>query len=144
MLDVWNSWESDVNNHIRVVEKKLLPISFNNKDLLMKALMRRAKLEEIQKAKKGLSTDIIENYNLIGSQDGLDTIGDIILDYAIIKRCTKPNSLPREINDAREKYGKIPASRNFQKTTFNFKIGLFGERMNGIRIAGDCLIIQLC
>ena len=115
MLDTWNSWESDVKNHVSFVEEILLPITFNSKDLLIQALMRTAKLGQIQQAKKHLSEDVIKKYSRIGSQDGLDTIGDIVLDYAIIKRCTKPNSSPKEVNDAREKYGKNCNIQQFSK-----------------------------
>lgn len=87
------------------VEYQFLGESFADRDILMRALMRRDKLE------KPLDPNYPELSD-IGYQDGLDTIGDTVLDFMIFDHFidefvqdSEPNALKQKIDQKRKDYG---------------------------------------
>ena len=78
------------------VEKYLLGYSVRNKERLISAIISNALLNE------PVEFDELKN---IPADKSLETIGDYVLDYAIIENFPKKESAtPKEINDFREFY----------------------------------------
>lgn len=74
MTDDWPMSDDDVNNRIKLIEENILRQPFKDKKLLIKALLRRAKINELPKS---------HEFRKIGSQGGLKTIGDAVLNFVI-------------------------------------------------------------
>jgi ribonuclease-3 len=103
-----SSWEQFVTETCSRVEKELLGDEpFKNKEILIRALTRSAALNEAVEH---------EELKAIGHQRSLATLGDSILDYAIIEKFAKKHhGNPGEINALRERYGKNTAIHAFAK-----------------------------
>ena len=109
------TWKDYVKEICVPVENKFLEKRFRNRDLLIRALLRRDKLE------KPLDPDYPELHE-IRFQDGLDTIGDKILDFLIFDyfidefvKDSEPNKLKQKINKKREDYGGNKILQNFSQ-----------------------------
>jgi hypothetical protein len=89
------------------VERYLLGYAVRNKERLVSAILRNAFLNEKVE---------FEQIREIPMDKGLGTIGDYVLDYAIIENIPgKESTTPKEINDFRESYGKNANLHLFSK-----------------------------
>ncbi len=89
------------------VEKYLLGYSVRNKERLISAIISNAFTNE--------KVDF-EQLKKIPMDESLETIGDFVLDYAIVENFPKKeNSTPKEVNDFREFYGNNETLHWFSK-----------------------------
>jgi len=95
------------------VERYLLGFAVRNKERLISAIISNAFLN--------VSVDF-EQLRKIPVDKSLETIGDFVLDYAIIENFPKKQSTsPREINDFREFYGKNETLHRFAKNCIHLQ-----------------------
>jgi ribonuclease-3 len=109
-----STWEQYVAETCGRVEKELLGGEpFKNREILIRSLTRSAVLNEAVE---------YEEMKAIGHQRALATLGDSILDYAIIEKFAKKHhGQPEEINALRERYGKNAAIHAFAKETIKLQ-----------------------
>jgi len=80
------------------IEKYLLGYSVQNKERLISAILRNAFTNE--------PIDFIDRLKEISMDKSLETIGDFVLDYAIIENFPKKErSKPKDVDDYRQFYG---------------------------------------
>jgi ribonuclease III len=92
------SWEHYIDTKCQDVEHGLKIKSFTDRELLIKALTRRAFLNE--------NIDFKEKFEENGDQKGLDTIGDAVIDLIITKEAYDRGIVTRkELTDFWKKYG---------------------------------------
>ncbi len=97
------TWPDYLKEKSSPFEKKFLGEEFKERTILVRALTRNAVLNEKLEHKEMKSN---------GSQDGLDTIGDTVLDFIILDHFSRaagdPDTkcTPEELNSVRETYGK--------------------------------------
>ena len=90
------------------VERYLLGFSVRDKERLISAIISNAFLNERIE---------FEQLRKIPADKSLETIGDYVLDFAIIEHFPrKENTTPQEINDFREFYGNNGTLHEFSKT----------------------------
>jgi dsRNA-specific ribonuclease len=95
------------------VERYLLGYSIRNKERLISAIISNALLNE--------KVDF-EELRKIPEDKSLETIGDFVLDYAIIENFPKEESTtPREINDCRQFYGNNDTLHWFSKNCMHLQ-----------------------
>jgi ribonuclease-3 len=113
------SWDEYVKERSSLAESKFLGEQFNDRELLIRALTRNAVLNE---------KPPYEELKTNGSQIGLDTIGDTVLDFVIIdhfsresKESLKKRYSPEELNDLREFYGNNLILHKFAKISMELQ-----------------------
>ena len=90
------------------VEKYLLGYSVRDKERLISAIIRDAFTNE--------PVDFEKQLKKIPMEKSLETIGDFVLDYAIVEQFPKKeHSTPKEINDLREFYSNNQTLQRFSK-----------------------------
>jgi ribonuclease III len=95
------------------VEKYLFGFAVRNKERLISAIISNAFLNVLVD---------FEQLRKIPVDKSLETIGDFVLDYAIIENFPKKESTsPREINDFREFYGKNKTLQWFAKNCIHLQ-----------------------
>jgi ribonuclease III len=95
------------------VEKYLLGYSVQNKERLISAIISNAFINEKVE---------FEQLTKIPADKSLETIGDYVLDYAIIENFPKKESAtPQEINDFRVFYGKNETLHWFSKNCLHLQ-----------------------
>jgi ribonuclease-3 len=95
------------------VERYLLGFAVRNKERLISAIISNAFLNVLVD---------FEQLRKIPVDKSLETIGDFVLDYAIIENFPKKESTsPREINDFREFYGKNETLHRFAKNCIHLQ-----------------------
>lgn len=67
-------WTSVIAKNCITIEQELVGFPFHNRNLLIRALLRRAAYDH---------KDFPKDYRMVGFQNGIDTLGDKILDFAI-------------------------------------------------------------
>ena len=106
-------WINYRNKICYPVEKYLLGFAVRNKERLISAIISNALLN--------VKVDF-EELRKIPVDKSLETIGDYVLDYAIIEHFPKKeNTSPREINDFREFYGNNETLHRFSKNCINLQ-----------------------
>jgi len=96
------------------VERYLLGYSVQNKERLISAILRNAFTNE--------PTDFIDRLKEISMYKSLETIGDFVLDYAIIDTFPeKEYSSPKEIDDLRTFYSKNDTLQRFSKNCIHLQ-----------------------
>lgn len=106
MIEMTLPWSEYQDEICKPIEDQFIGERFTNRDFLTRAIMRRDKLE------KPMDPDYKELHT-IGHQDGLDTIGDKILDFMIFDHFIKEfvedpepkNKLKEKIHQKRMDYG---------------------------------------
>jgi ribonuclease-3 len=116
MATPWKKYVKERSSHI---EGKFLGGRFKNRELLIRALTRNAVLNE---------KPPYEEFKTNGSQVGLDTIGDTVLDFVIIdhfsqkpKKSLKVKYSPEDLNRFRESYGKNLNLYKFSRDTIELQ-----------------------
>jgi len=100
-------WASYLHEICYPVEKFLLGYPVRNKERLVSAIISNAFLNERIE---------FEQLRKIPADKSLETIGDFVLDFAIIEHFPKKeNTTPKEVNDFREFYGKNETLHWFAK-----------------------------
>ena len=95
------------------VERYLFGFAVRNKERLISAIISNAFLNVLVD---------FEQLRKIPVDKSLETIGDFVLDYAIIENFPKKESTtPREINDFREFYGKNETLHRFAKNCIHLQ-----------------------
>jgi len=95
------------------VERYLFGFAVRNKERLISAIISNAFLNVVVD---------FEQLRKIPVDKSLETIGDFVLDYAIIENFPKKESTtPREINDFREFYGKNETLHRFAKNCIHLQ-----------------------
>ena len=95
------------------VERYLLGFAVRNKERLISAIISNAFLNVLVD---------FEQLRKIPVDKSLETIGDFVLDYAIIENFPKKESTsPKEINDFREFYGKNETLHRFAKNCIHLQ-----------------------
>lgn len=95
------------------VERYLLGFAVRNKERLISAIISNAFLN--------VKVDF-EQLRKIPVDKSLETIGDFVLDYAIIENFPRKESTsPKEINDFREFYGKNETFHRFAKNCIHLQ-----------------------
>jgi ribonuclease III len=96
------------------VERYLLGYSVQNKERLISAILRNAFTNE--------PTDFVDRLREISMDKSLETIGDFVLDYAIIDTFPKKeHSSPKEIDDLRTFYSNNPTLQRFSKNCIHLQ-----------------------
>ena len=114
------TWEEYVEEQSSPIEDKFLDgEKFNDRLLLIRALTRNAKLNEALE---------FHEMKANGSQIGLDTIGDTVLDFVIIdhfsqesRETSKARYSPEQLNKFREIYGTNPHLHDFSKNVIGLQ-----------------------
>jgi hypothetical protein len=102
-----NEWLTYRDEICYPVEKYLLGFSVRDKERLISAIISNAFLNEKIE---------FEQLRKIPADKSLETIGDYVLDFAIIENFPrKENTTPKEINDFREFYGNNETLHEFSK-----------------------------
>jgi ribonuclease III len=92
------TWEQFINTTFRDVEQGLHIKPFTNKKLLIKALTRRALLNE--------KIEFKEKFEGNGDQKGLDTLGDAVINLIITEEAYSRDIFTRkDLTDFWKKYG---------------------------------------
>jgi|WetSurMetagenome_2_1015567.scaffolds.fasta_scaffold15216_8 ribonuclease III len=100
-------WASYLHEICYPVERYLLGYPVRDKERLVSAIISNAFLNEKIE---------FEQLRNIPADKSLETIGDFVLDFAIIENFPrKENTTPKEINDFREFYGKNESLHWFSK-----------------------------
>jgi ribonuclease-3 len=95
------------------VERYLFGFAVRNKERLISAIISNAFLNVLVD---------FEQLRKIPVDKSLETIGDFVLDYAIIENFPKKESTsPREINDFREFYGKNKTLHRYAKNCIHLQ-----------------------
>ena len=106
-------WINYRNKICYPVERYLLGFAVRNKERLISAIISNALLN--------VKVDF-EELRKIPVDKSLETIGDYVLDYAIIEHFPKKeNTTPREINDFREFYGNNETLHWFSKNCIHLQ-----------------------
>jgi hypothetical protein len=92
------TWEHYIDKKCREVEHRLKIKPFTNKTLLIKALTRRALLNE--------EIEFKEKFEENGHQKGRDTLGDAVINLIVTKEAYSRNIFTRkDLTDFWKKYG---------------------------------------
>ena len=98
MILLTQTWEQYIDTKCQDVEHRLIIKPFTNKKLLVKALTRRAFLNE--------NIEFKEKFEENGDQKGLDTVGDAVIDLIITKEAYDQGIITRkDLTEFRKKYG---------------------------------------
>ena len=100
----WIAYRDEI---CKPVEKDLLGFEVRNKERLIRALISNAFTNEKVK---------FEQLKKIPADKSLETIGDFVLDYAIVENFPiKESTNPKDVNDFREFHGNNKALHRFSK-----------------------------
>ena len=115
-------WKAFVKEKSSPVERKFLGQRFQNRELLIRALTRNALLNEVP--------PFLEMRTL-GSQTGLDTVGNTVLDFVIIDHFSKKPGkvknarIPEGLTELRKIYGNNLALHQFAKQSMKLQKYIF-------------------
>jgi ribonuclease-3 len=106
------TWEHYIDTKCQDVERRLKITPFTNKKLLIKALTRRAFLNE--------NIEFKEKFEENGDQKGLDTVGDAVIDLIITKEAYDRGIVTRkDLTDFWKKYGNNITLHRFSNECLN-------------------------
>jgi len=112
-MDDTTDWIEYRNEICYPVERYLFGFAVRDKERLISAIISNAFLN--------VRVDF-EQLRKIPADKSLETIGDFVLDYAIIENFPRKESTsPREINDFREFYGKNETLHGFAKNCLHLQ-----------------------
>ena len=112
-MDDIASWITYRDEICYPVERYLFGYAVRNKERLISAIISNAFLNVLVD---------FEQLRKIPVDKSLETIGDFVLDYAIIENFPKKESTsPKEINDFREFYGKNETLHRFAKNCIHLQ-----------------------